>query len=65
MEAIAGSKFGYPVNFSQYILAICEKIPNTNFVQWKRISRKQSARWQKISRLKASVFFSLQRKMSC
>ncbi len=57
--------FGYPVYFSQYILAPCEKILNTNFVQWKRISHKHSTRWQKISRLKASVFFSLQRKMSC
>ncbi len=28
--------------------------------QWKRISHKQSARWQHLSRLKASAFFSLQ-----
>ena len=27
--------------------------------QWKRISHKQSARWQDLSRLKASAFFPL------
>jgi hypothetical protein len=32
--------------------------------QWKRISHKQSARWQHLSRLKASAFFYLQ-KISC
>ncbi len=30
------------------------------FVQWKGINRKQSTRWQHLSRLKASAFFSLQ-----
>ncbi len=30
-----------------------------NFLQWKRISCKPSARWQHLSRLKASAFFSL------
>jgi hypothetical protein len=29
--------------------------------QWKRISRKQSARWQHLSRLKASALFFLQK----
>ncbi len=29
--------------------------------QWKRINRKQSARWQHLSQLKASAFFSLQK----
>jgi len=33
------------------------------FVQWKRISNKQSARWQHLSRLKASAFSS--QKTSC
>ncbi len=30
--------------------------------QWKRINRKQGARWQHLSRLKAGAFFSLQKK---
>ncbi len=29
-------------------------------VQWKRINRKQSTRWQQLSRLKATAFFCLQ-----
>jgi hypothetical protein len=32
--------------------------------QWKGINRKQSTRWQHLSRLKASAFFSLQKKFS-
>ncbi len=32
---------------------------------WKGINRKQSTRWQHLSRLKASVFFSLQKILSC
>jgi hypothetical protein len=32
---------------------------------WKRISCKQNTRWQHISRLKASAFLSLQKKISC
>ena len=31
--------------------------------QWKRINRKQSARWEHPSRLKASAFFSLRKKL--
>ncbi len=31
-----------------------------SFVEWKGINRKQSTRWQHLSRLKASAFFSLQ-----
>jgi hypothetical protein len=34
-------------------------------VQWKGINCKQSTRWQHISRLKASAFFSLQNFFSC
>jgi hypothetical protein len=34
-------------------------------IQWKRISHKQSARWQHLSRLKASAFFFLQKIVSC
>ncbi len=30
-------------------------------IQWKRINHKQSIRWQHLSRLKASAFFSLQK----
>ncbi len=37
------------------------KLKKINFLfQWKGINRKQSTRWQHLSRLKASVFFSLQ-----
>ena len=35
------------------------------YFQWKGINRKQSARWQHLSRLKVSVFFSLQIFFSC
>jgi hypothetical protein len=34
-------------------------------VKWKGINRKQSTRWQHLSRLKASAFFSLQKILSC
>jgi hypothetical protein len=33
--------------------------------QWKGINCKQNTRWQHLSRLKASAFFSLQKKISC
>jgi hypothetical protein len=33
--------------------------------QWKRIRHKQSARWQNLSRLKASALFFLQKIVSC
>jgi len=33
--------------------------------QWKGINRKQSTRWQHLSQLKASAFFSLQKNFSC
>jgi hypothetical protein len=33
--------------------------------QWKGINRKQSTRWQHLSRLKASALFSLQKFFSC
>ncbi len=39
--------------------------PSFSTIQWKRISRIQSARWQCLSRLKASAFFSLQKNVSC
>jgi hypothetical protein len=32
---------------------------------WKGINRKQSTRWQHLSRLKASAFFALQKNFSC
>ncbi len=34
--------------------------PAYNGAEWKRISPKQSARWQHLSRLKGNSFFSLQ-----
>jgi hypothetical protein len=37
----------------------------TLHIQWKGINRKQSTRWQHLSRLKSSAFFSLQKKFSC
>ncbi len=33
--------------------------------QWKGINSKQSTRWQHLSQLKASMFFSLQKFFSC
>ncbi len=36
-------------------------LPNIDGKRWKRIHRKQSTRWQHLSRLKASAFFSLQK----
>jgi hypothetical protein len=33
----------------------------SNTLQWVRINCKQSARWQHLSQLKASAFFSLQK----
>jgi hypothetical protein len=38
---------------------------NADETQWKGINRKRSPRWQHLSRLKASAFFSLQKKFSC
>jgi hypothetical protein len=35
------------------------------FKEWKGINRKQNTRWQHLSWLKASAFFSLQNKFSC
>ena len=35
------------------------------FVKWKGMNRKQSTRWQHLSWLKASAFFSLQIFFSC
>jgi hypothetical protein len=34
-------------------------------LQWEGINRKQSTRWQHLSRLKASAFFSSQKNFSC
>jgi len=34
-------------------------------MQWKGINHKQSTRWQHLSQLKASAFFSLQNIFSC
>ncbi len=45
-------------------LQIIDKAQNTGFgeIEWKRISRKQSRRWQHLSKLKASAFFCLKKK---
>jgi hypothetical protein len=32
-------------------------------IKWKGINHKQSTRWQHLSRIKASAFFSLQKKL--
>ncbi len=34
-------------------------------IEWKGINHKQSTRWQHLSQLKASAFFSLQKIFSC
>ncbi len=36
-----------------------------DLIQWKGINCKQSTRWQHLSQLKASAFFSLQKSFSC
>ncbi len=38
---------------------------NRHRIEWKGINRKQSTRWQHLSQLKASAFFSLQKIFSC
>ncbi len=61
-----------PLNFRGLVILIrkfLERCPSIFLIliiweQSKRISHKQSARWQLLSRLKASAFFSLQ-KISC
>jgi hypothetical protein len=54
MQVIASHHFNLFNAFSSTIVII----------QWKRISDKQSARWQHPSRLKGSAFFSLQKNSS-
>ncbi len=54
---------------------LCSFLPEFYFVyifgvailrlQWKGINCKQSTRWQHLSQLKASAFFSLQKKFCC
>ncbi len=38
-----------------------EIVHRQKWIKWKSINRKQSARWQHLSRLKASASFSLQK----
>jgi hypothetical protein len=47
---------------SLWLLAADKKV---TLCQWKGINCKQSTRWQYLSRLKASAFFSLQKFFSC
>ncbi len=47
--------------FVQWTLLFNPIIPG----QWRGINRKQSTRWQHLSRLKTSAFFSFQKKISC
>jgi hypothetical protein len=42
-----------------FITMNTQQCVNPFLLQWKGINRKQSTRWQHISRLKASAFFSL------
>jgi hypothetical protein len=41
------------------------QLENWPTFQWKGINHKQNTRWQHLSQLKASAFFSLQKKFSC
>jgi hypothetical protein len=56
-------------SFLTLLSAISIVTPNFSYLghnqQWKGINRKQSTRWQHLSRLKASAFFSLQKFFSC
>ncbi len=61
------NKFGrnWSIEFSPNIRTFFAQIHLINR-QWKRINYKQSARWQHLSQLKASAFFSLQKNLvSC
>ncbi len=60
-----GSSFSGRISFSSntFIFLDSTKWKETlliKFIQWKRISHKQSARWKHLSQLKASAFLSSQ-----
>jgi hypothetical protein len=48
-----------------YWMKVNNSLYESYLVQWKGINHKQSTRWQHLSWLKASAFFSLQKKFSC
>ncbi len=48
-----------------FLLSLIKDIATEKVSQWKGINRKQSTRWQHLSQLKASAFFSLQNIFSC
>jgi hypothetical protein len=50
-------------NYNQLRFSISSAL--LKFGQWKSINCKQNARWQHLSRLKDSVFLSLQKIFSC
>ncbi len=47
-------------HYAESRYAECRYAECRGTIEWKGINRKQSTRWQHISRLKASAFFSLQ-----
>jgi hypothetical protein len=47
------------------IVIMVNVVAPCQITQWKRISRKQSARWQHKSRLKAIALFFLQKNVIC
>jgi hypothetical protein len=50
-----------PVRHCHLSLALKYEAMVKDSKEWKGINRKQSTRWQHLSRLKASAFFSLQK----
>ncbi len=48
-----------------FSLKLIMDVTSVNVLQWKGINHKQITRWQHLSRLKASSFFSLQIFFSC
>jgi hypothetical protein len=61
-RAIHGKAWSAELSMEQRVfitLSLITEGTTETIVQWKRISRKQSARWQHISQLKASALFFL------
>ncbi len=54
-------RLGYDHNILKILFIFFARLPE----EWKGINRKQSTRWQHLSRLKASAFFSLQIFFTC
>ncbi len=64
VEEIRDEEKSLEEEYESNMRPINEKLDSkTMWCQWKGINLKQSARWQKLSRLKACAFFSFQKKL--